>query len=108
MSRSMRSKNKARSSEFQNVSGGEQTLDALSPPYILMTGTNDSKVESMQDRFNFVDSGVSPFNVNKGAGNGAGQGQMRCNTEVQNHTQQTDDANSDSTGQYYDAQYQFN
>ena len=71
-----------------------------------MTGTNESKVDSMKERFNF-DSGVAADSGNKrSAGTANGQTQLRCHTEVQNQTQE-DDANSDSTGQYYDAQYQF-
>ena len=77
MHNSIRSKNKP-ASVRQNVSG-EQTEDALSPPFILMTGTDESKVESMQDRFNY---GPDIINVNKGAGSASGQSPMRCNTVV--------------------------
>ena len=57
-------------------------MDALSPANILMTGTNDSKVESMQDRFNYgsaVQGSVQEGSPYKGI---AGQSKNRCNTEV--------------------------
>ena len=48
-------------------------MDALSPPNILMTGTNESKVESMRDRF-IYDSGVgADKSVKKSAGAANGQ-----------------------------------
>ena len=74
MANSMRSKNKTRS-EYRSeyILSNEQTLDALSPPNILMTGTNESKVDSMKDRFNF-DSGVAADSGNKrSAGTANGQ-----------------------------------
>ena len=74
MANSMRSKNKTRS-EYRSeyILSNEQTLDALSPPNILMTGTNESKVESMRDRFNF-DSGVAvDSSAQKSAGTANGQ-----------------------------------